>query len=810
METASEPENPALKSSPDEGLASDDVLFGGFHALDLQERDQDGKKCSQVAAQDHVEANLVRSLYISPMDEKKFQASETVSIDGGIKNTFSETDAQEHVEPNLMRTVNICPTDKKKSQAIAAETMVLPTDSEVEYVCDSSISPSETASMDGGIKNTEKKHSEVAAQERVKNILLKTIYIPPMDEKKSQAKVAETIVFRFDSEEKECDCGSSLSPSETSSSNGGIKNTEKKHSEVAAQERVEEILLKTSYIPPMDEKKSQAKVAETIVFRFDSEEKECDCGSSLSPSETSSSNGGIKNTEKKHTEVSAQEHVGADLMRTVYISPMDEKDSQEKASDVAVLHFDSEEKECVCDSFLSSSETVSTIGVKNTEKNIEGDSPESAKTSLSRVSDSSGLSDESCWSSLNGNSSKPHKGNDPRWTAILAVRTRDGALGMSHFRLLKRLGCGDIGSVYLSELSGTRCYFAMKVMDKASLASRKKLNRGQTEREILQLLDHPFLPTLYTHFETERFSCLVMEFCPGGDLHSLRQRQPGKYFSEPAARFYAAEVLLALEYLHMLGVVYRDLKPENVLVREDGHIMLSDFDLSLQCSVSPTLLKSAVATTEPGSGAGLCMDPSSACIRPSCFMPWRAKTKRAKKTTSSSGGGVAVMPELVAEPTGARSMSFVGTHEYLAPEIIKGEGHGSAVDWWTFGIFLHELLYGRTPFKGSGNRATLFNVIGQQLRFPDSPTTSFSGRDLIRALLVKEPQHRLGVKRGAAEIKQHPFFDGVNWALIRCSTPPEIPRAVEPEPSPMKIPMAVAAAPNEARNGGKYLDFEFF
>ena len=108
---------------------------------------------------------------------------------------------------------------------------------------------------------------------------------------------------------------------------------------------------------------------------------------------------------------------------------------------------------------------------------------------------------------------------------------------MSHFRLLKRLGCGDIGSVYLSELSGTRCYFAMKVMDKASLASRKKLTRAQTEREILQLLDHPFLPTLYTHFETDRFLCLVMEYCPGGDLHTLRQRQPGKHFSEYAARY---------------------------------------------------------------------------------------------------------------------------------------------------------------------------------------------------------------------------------------------------------------------------------
>ncbi|KAK0583101.1 hypothetical protein LWI29_033377 [Acer saccharum] len=465
---------------------------------------------------------------------------------------------------------------------------------------------------------------------------------------------------------------------------------------------------------------------------------------------------------------------------------------------------------------------------ESTKGSVRGDSLESAKTSMSRASDSSGLSDDSNWSNFTGSVSKPHKGNDPRWKAIHAIRARDGILGMSHFKLLKRLGCGDIGSVYLSELSSTRCYFAMKVMDKASLASRKKLTRAQTEREILQLLDHPFLPTLYTHFETDRFSCLVMEYCPGGDLHTLRQRQPGKHFSEYAARFYAAEVLLALEYLHMLGVVYRDLKPENVLVRDDGHIMLSDFDLSLRCTVSPTLIRTSYDSDPSKRAAGgafcvqpACIEPSSVCIQPACFIPRLFPQKNKKKTRkprSDFGLPSSALPELVAEPTAARSMSFVGTHEYLAPEIIKGEGHGSAVDWWTFGIFLHELLYGKTPFKGSGNRATLFNVVGQQLRFPESPSTSYASRDLIRGLLVKEPQHRLGVKRGATEIKQHPFFEGVNWALIRCSTPPEVPRPMEPE-HPVKFgaaePVGVTSSSKrivgtDMKSGGKYLDFEFF
>ncbi|OIW14427.1 hypothetical protein TanjilG_20873 [Lupinus angustifolius] len=441
------------------------------------------------------------------------------------------------------------------------------------------------------------------------------------------------------------------------------------------------------------------------------------------------------------------------------------------------------------------------------------------ESSVCRGSTGSDVSDESSTSSFSNAMYKPHKANDIRWEAIQAIRVRDGMMEMRHFRLLKKLGCGDIGSVYLAELNGTRTCFAMKVMNKTELASRKKLVRAQTEREILQSLDHPFLPTLYTHFETDTFSCLVMEVCPGGDLHALRQRQPGKYFSEHAARFYVAEVLLALEYLHMLGIIYRDLKPENVLVREDGHIMLSDFDLSLRCVVSPTMVKSSHAFMETKSSGGYCIRPACIeptcviqpdCIKPSCFTPRFLSSKSKKKEKKSKPQNdmhnqVIPLPELLAEPTNARSMSFVGTHEYLAPEIIKGEGHGSAVDWWTFGIFLYELLFGRTPFKGSANRATLFNVVGQPLRFPESPTVSFAARDLIRGLLVKEPQHRLAYRRGATEIKQHPFFQNVNWALIRCANPPEVPRQA------MKTAALTAEkVPPGVNPCGDYLDIDFF
>ncbi|CAN8293079.1 unnamed protein product [Cochlearia groenlandica] len=420
-------------------------------------------------------------------------------------------------------------------------------------------------------------------------------------------------------------------------------------------------------------------------------------------------------------------------------------------------------------------------------------------------------------------SNKPHTGGDIRWDAVNHLKSKGIKLGISDFRVLKRLGYGDIGSVYLVELKGAekKTFFAMKVMDKASLVSRNKMLRAQTEREILSQLDHPFLPTLYSHFETDKFCCLVMEFCSGGNLYSLRQKQPNKCFTEEAARFFASEVLLALEYLHMLGIVYRDLKPENVLVRDDGHIMLSDFDLSLRCSVNPTLVKSSSVHVSNGGATTVTINEDDdvtvqGCYQPSTFFPRILQSS--KKTRKSKSDFDGSLPELMAEPTNVRSMSFVGTHEYLAPEIIRNDGHGSAVDWWTFGIFIYELLHGETPFKGQGNKATLYNVIGMPLKFPENSPVSNTAKDLIKGLLVKEPQRRIAYKRGATEIKQHPFFEGVNWALIRGDTPPHLPDPVDFSCFVKEsLPILTAAVNNKEKkkkvmcdNDPDYIDFEYF
>lgn len=167
----------------------------------------------------------------------------------------------------------------------------------------------------------------------------------------------------------------------------------------------------------------------------------------------------------------------------------------------------------------------------------KGEFSQSSKSSIGEYSSSTSISEDSNLSGSSRSGNRPHMSRDLRWEAIRHIQKQHGSLGLKHFKLIRKLGCGDIGSVYLAELTGTNCLFALKVMDNEFLASRKKMSRAQTEREILQMLDHPFLPTLYAHFVSEKLSCLVMEYCPGGDLHVLRQKQPNRSFSEQAARY---------------------------------------------------------------------------------------------------------------------------------------------------------------------------------------------------------------------------------------------------------------------------------
>ncbi|KAL1878565.1 hypothetical protein VTK73DRAFT_7830 [Phialemonium thermophilum] len=321
-----------------------------------------------------------------------------------------------------------------------------------------------------------------------------------------------------------------------------------------------------------------------------------------------------------------------------------------------------------------------------------------------------------------------------------SIKVRNVEVGPQSFDKIKLIGKGDVGKVYLVREKKSSRLYAMKVLSKKEMIKRNKIKRALAEQEILATSNHPFIVTLYHSFQSEDYLYLCMEYCSGGEFFRALQTRPGKCIPEDDARFYAAEVTAALEYLHLMGFIYRDLKPENILLHQSGHIMLSDFDLSKQ--------------SDPGG-------------KPTMIV-------------GKNGASTSSLPTIDTKSCIAnfRTNSFVGTEEYIAPEVIKGSGHTSAVDWWTLGILIYEMLYGTTPFKGKNRNATFANILREDIPFPDhagAPQISNLCKSLIRKLLIKDENRRLGARAGASDIKSHPFFRTTQWALIRHMKPPIIP-----------------------------------
>ncbi|KAK9434514.1 kinase-like domain-containing protein [Lipomyces doorenjongii] len=331
-----------------------------------------------------------------------------------------------------------------------------------------------------------------------------------------------------------------------------------------------------------------------------------------------------------------------------------------------------------------------------------------------------------------------------------SIKVGNVEVGPASFDKVKLLGKGDVGKVYLVREKKTSRLYAMKVLSKREMIKRNKIKRALAEQEILATSNHPFIVTLYHSFQSDEYLYLCMEYCMGGEFFRALQTRAGKCIPEDDARFYAAEVTAALEYLHLMGFIYRDLKPENILLHQSGHIMLSDFDLSKQSDSGgqPTIVGSS-------SGRGGSQHNMPAIDTKACIADFRTN-------------------------------SFVGTEEYIAPEVIKGNGHTSAVDWWTLGILIYEMLYGTTPFKGKNRNATFANILKHEVQFPQFPPSASSSpnppqtvsnfcKSLIRKLLCKDENRRLGSRAGASDVKAHPFFKTTQWALLRNMTPPMIP-----------------------------------
>ncbi|KAI9286057.1 Pkinase-domain-containing protein [Umbelopsis sp. AD052] len=331
-----------------------------------------------------------------------------------------------------------------------------------------------------------------------------------------------------------------------------------------------------------------------------------------------------------------------------------------------------------------------------------------------------------------------------RTYSTASIKVKNVQVGPSSFTKVRMLGKGDVGKVYLVRQKSTDKLFAMKVLSKKEMIKRNKIKRALAEQEILATSNHPFIVTLYHSFQSQDYLYFVMEYCMGGEFFRALQLRPGKCLNEEGARFYAAEVVAALEYLHLMGFIYRDLKPENILLHQSGHIMLTDFDLS----------KGSHPPGNPGVVKSNSPNPPAIDTR-NCV-------------------------------TNLRTNSFVGTEEYIAPEVIKGCGHTSAVDWWTLGILIYEMMYGTTPFKGTNRNETFSKILKLEVEFPACPppnhnhTASNTCRSLVRKLLHKDEHKRLGCRAGAADVKQQAWFKPINWALLRHCEPPIIPIIKQP------------------------------
>jgi tRNA A-37 threonylcarbamoyl transferase component Bud32 len=339
---------------------------------------------------------------------------------------------------------------------------------------------------------------------------------------------------------------------------------------------------------------------------------------------------------------------------------------------------------------LQSSLHVSSISVEHNPQNELPISPSQVHSKTSLGYRNLDHSESSSVSKSLENSDEPNqpesdtlpRENEPAPVSMSTASSSE-RIGPDNFIKLKLIGKGDTGKVFLVLKQNTRQVYAMKMLSKSEMVRRNKVKRVLIERDVLASSRHPFILPLHYSFQTEKHLYLITEFCSGGEFFRILQNQPGRRLREEHVKFYIAEIISALEYLHLMGYVYRDLKPENVLLHESGHIMLSDFDLSKRSfpMTKPSLVKSVLSRLSP-----------------------RILTLDTR-----------VAAEYI------RSTSFVGTEEYLAPEVIKGKPHTSAVDWWTLGVLTYEFLFGITPFKGADKHSTFRHILHTDVSFPVWP-----------------------------------------------------------------------------------------